>query len=116
MKTEQFEGFEILFGTSARDNDKITTELANSEDFWFHAAGYAGTHLVVRNPDGLKDLPKTVEKYAAQLAVQHSKAKNARGKIEVHLARAGDVRKPRGMPPGKVLLRNFRSVKVYAPD
>jgi predicted ribosome quality control (RQC) complex YloA/Tae2 family protein len=116
MKTEQFEGFEILYGTSARDNDKVTTELANPRDFWFHAAGYAGSHLVVRNPDSLTELPKSVERYAAQLAVRHSKAKSARGKIEVHLARAGDVKKPKGMPPGKVLLKNFRSVKVYAPD
>lgn len=116
MKTEQFEGFEILYGTSARDNDKISTELAEAQDFWFHAAGYAGTHLVVRNPDRLAELPKKVETYAAQLAVKHSKAKNARGKIEVHMARAGDVKKPKGLPPGKVLLKNYSSVKVYAPD
>ena len=116
MKTENFEGFDILYGNSARENDKVTTEMAEPNDFWFHAAGYAGTHLVVRNPDGLTELPKPVERYAAQLAVKHSKAKNARGKIEVHVARAGDVKKPRGMPPGKVLLRSFRSLKVYAPD
>lgn len=116
MKTEHFEGFEIVYGTSARENDKITTELAEPNDFWFHAAGYAGTHLLVRNPNNLSELPKQVEKYAAQLAVRHSKAKNARGKIEVHLTRAQDVKKPRGMPPGKVLLKTFRSVKVYASE
>lgn len=116
MKTEQFQGFEIIFGTSARENDRVTTEIAHPHDFWFHAAGYAGTHLVVRNPDNLSGLPREVERYAAQLAVSHSKAKSARGKVEVHLARAGDVKKPKGMPPGKVLLKNYRSVKVYAPD
>ena len=42
MKTEQFQGFEIIFGTSARENDRVTTELADARDFWFHAAGYAG--------------------------------------------------------------------------
>ena len=114
MKTLEFEGFEIVYGTSARQNDTISTELAEGHDFWFHAAGYAGTHLIVRNPDRLTELPKSVEKYAAQLAVQNSKAKNARGKIEVHLAFARDVSKPRGMPPGTVLLKNYRSVKVYA--
>ncbi|MFA5508206.1 MAG: NFACT RNA binding domain-containing protein [Vulcanimicrobiota bacterium] len=114
MKTEQYEGFEIVYGTSARDNDKISTELAQPHDFWFHAAGVAGTHLIVRNPDRLSELPREVEKYAAGLAVTHSKARNARGKIEVHVAWARDVKKPSGMPPGKVLLKSFRSLKVYA--
>jgi predicted ribosome quality control (RQC) complex YloA/Tae2 family protein len=115
MKTEQFEGFEIVYGTSARDNDKISTELAEADDFWFHAAGYAGTHLIVKNPDRLTELPRSVEKHAAELAVFNSKAKQAKGKIEVHLARAGDVKKPRNFPAGKVLLKNYRSVKVYSP-
>ena len=116
MKTEEFEGFEIQFGTSARENDKISTELADGDDFWFHAAGYAGTHLIVKNPDGLRELPRSVEKYAAQLAVLHSKAKKAKGKIEVHLAWAKDVRKRKGSPPGQVMLRTYKSVKVYSPD
>lgn len=115
MKNEEFQGFEILYGTSARDNDKISTELAEPNDFWFHAAGYAGTHLVVRNPDGLSELPRDVERYAAQLSIKNSKAKNARGKIDVHVAWAKDVRKPKGFPPGKVLLGNYRSLKVYPP-
>lgn len=115
MKTEQFEGFEILYGTSARENDKISTEMADPQDFWFHAAGFAGTHLIVRNPEQLSELPRTVERYAAQLSVKHSKAKNARGKVEVHAARAGDVRKPKGFAPGKVLLGKYRSLKVYPP-
>jgi predicted ribosome quality control (RQC) complex YloA/Tae2 family protein len=116
MKTEQFEGFEILYGTSAAQNDRISTELAEPDDFWLHAAGYAGSHVVVRNPDKLRALPREVEKYAAGLAVAHSKARTARGKIEVHLAWARDVKKPRGFPPGKVLLNSYRSLKVYPPE
>lgn len=116
MKTEQYEGFEIVYGTSAAQNDKISTELADPDDFWFHAAGYAGSHVIVRNPDKLWELPREVEKYAAGLAVLHSKAKTARGKVEVHLAWARDVKKPRGFPPGKVLLNSHRSLKVYSPN
>lgn len=116
MKEEELDGFQILYGTSARENDRISTELAQGQDFWLHAAGYAGSHVIVRNPDGLTDLPKPVEKRAAELAVLNSKAKTARGKIEVHLAFARDVKKPKGFPPGKVLLKNYRSVKVYSPQ
>lgn len=115
IKQVEYEGFELLYGTSARENDKLSLEMADAGDFWLHAAGYAGTHVVVRNPDGLSELPKRVEKYAAELAVLHSKAKNARGKIEVHLCRARDVSKPPSFPPGKVLVRKHTTVKVYSP-
>lgn len=116
MKTEQFEGFDIVYGTSAADNDKISTELAAPDDFWFHAAGYAGSHVIVRNPDKLSELPRPVAKYAAEIAVANSKAKAAKGKIEVHLAWARDVKKPKRFPPGKVLLNSYQSLKVYAPN
>lgn len=116
MKTEQYLGFEVVYGTSAAQNDKISTELADPDDFWFHAAGYAGSHVIVRNPEKLWELPREVEKYAAGLAVLHSKAKAAKGKIEVHVAWARDVKKPRGFAPGKVLLNSHRSLKVYSPS
>lgn len=115
IKQEEFEDFELLYGTSAEDNDRLSTELAFAHDFWLHAAGYAGSHVVVRNPTGLSHLPTSVEKRAAELAVLHSKAKNAKGKIDVHLALARDVHKPKGYPPGKVVLGNHRSIKIYAP-
>ena len=116
MKTEQFEGFEIVYGTSARQNDEISTELAEPDDFWFHASGYAGSHVIVRNPDKLRELPKDVEKRAAAIAVANSKAKTAKGKVEVHVAWARDVKKPKNFAPGKVLLNSYRSIKVYAPE
>jgi predicted ribosome quality control (RQC) complex YloA/Tae2 family protein len=116
MKSELFQGFEIVYGTSAVDNDRISTELAQPDDFWFHAAGYAGSHVLVRNPDKLADLPREVEKRAAGLAVLNSKARSAKGKIEVHLAWGRDVKKPKGYPPGKVLLKSHRSLKVYSPE
>lgn len=115
MKTEDFQGFEILYGTSSRDNDQVSTAHTDPFDFWFHASGYAGSHVVVKNPDRLPNLPKDVEKRAAEIAVLHSKAKDARGKIEVHLAWGRDVKKPKGYPPGKVIVKNHRTVKVYSP-
>ena len=48
---------------------------------------------------------------AAALAAWHSKARRA-GKVDVHVCRVRDVSKPRGMPPGKVLLARFARVRV----
>ena len=51
--------------------------------------------------------------FAAAFAAWHSKARNARGKVEVHVCRAADVRKPRGVPAGTVELRRWDVVRVY---
>lgn len=107
------DGWEILVGKGARDNDRLTFREAAPADAWLHAAGFAGSHVVVRNPERLGRLPREVLECAAQLAAYHSKAREARGKVEVHLCRAADVRKPPGLPPGKVEIRRWESIKVY---
>jgi predicted ribosome quality control (RQC) complex YloA/Tae2 family protein len=107
------EGFEVLVGRSARDNDELTFRIARPRDLWLHAAGYAGSHVVIRVPDEGGEVPRSVIERAAQWAAWHSKAREARGKIDVHLCRAADIRKPRGAPPGTVELRRWESVKVY---
>ncbi len=105
------DGMEILVGRSASDNDVLTFKIAAQKDFWMHVAGESGSHVVVRNPDGLDALPRETLRYAAALAAGYSKAKNA-GKVAVHVARVKDVRKPKGLPSGKVTLSRYKSVKV----
>jgi len=109
----EFEGFEILVGKGDEDNDRLTFGIAEPRDFWLHVAGSAGSHVVVRNPDALDELPRAVLERAAELAAWFSKARGARGKVEVHLCRAADVRKPRGLAPGEVLLKRWDPVRVY---
>jgi len=111
------EGFEVLVGKGAVDNDRLTFRVAEARDFWLHVAGgYSGSHVVVRNPDDLVELPRPVLLEAARLAAWHSKARGARGKVEVHVCRARDVTKPPGFPAGMVQLRRWESVKVYVHE
>jgi len=115
FKSEECEGFEILIGRGDEENDRLTFQVAAPRDFWLHVAGGTpGSHVVIRNPDGLAELPKAVVERAAQLAVWSSKAREAGGKVAVHLCRVADVSKPRGAPAGQVQLRRFETVKVYA--
>jgi predicted ribosome quality control (RQC) complex YloA/Tae2 family protein len=109
------EGFSILVGKGDAENDRLTFEIAEPLDLWLHVAGPAGSHVVVRNPDRLPldAIPRSVVERAAELAAWHSKARGARGKVEVHLCRVADVRKPRGFAPGEVLLKRWEAVKVY---
>lgn len=105
------DGLTVLVGRTAEDNDVLSLKLASPRDFWFHVAGESGSHVVVRNPEGLDRLPKETERFAAGLAAGYSKARRG-GRVAVHLCRCEDVSKPRGLPPGKVVLDRFRSVQA----
>ena len=105
------DGFIVLVGRTARDNDVLSLKLASPRDFWFHTAGESGSHVVVRNPDNLERLPRETRRFAAGLAAGYSKARRG-GKVAVHEARARDVSKPRGLAPGKVVLSRYATLRI----
>ncbi len=109
------EGFTILVGKADADNDELTFDVAEPRDFWLHVGGCPGSHVVVRNPGNLAELPKPVLQRAAELAAWYSKARGARGKVDVHVCRVADVGKPRGFARGEVRLARFENVRVYPP-
>jgi predicted ribosome quality control (RQC) complex YloA/Tae2 family protein len=115
-RTFHLGGFEVLVGKGDADNDALTFRVAEAHDFWLHVAGSPGSHVVVRNPERLAELPRDVLEQAAALAAWHSKARGRRGKVEVHFCRAADVGKVRGAPAGEVRLRRWDAVRVYASD
>lgn len=109
-------GYPVLIGRSARENDELTFRVAKPHDLWLHAAGHAGSHVVIRAGEHGGEVPRDVVERAASWAAWHSKLRNARGKVDVHVCRAADVRKPRGVPPGTVELRRYDVVRVYPRD
>jgi predicted ribosome quality control (RQC) complex YloA/Tae2 family protein len=105
------DGREVLIGKGARENDELTFHVAGPEDFWFHVAGYSGSHVVVRNPARDRDLDESVLIKAAELAAYFSQARNS-SKVEVHYTKRKQVTKPRRAKPGLVRLLEFKSIKV----
>ena len=115
FRSVMVEGFEVLIGKGDADNDQLTFKVAAPLDLWLHVANSPGSHVVVRNPERIADLPRGVIERAAELAAFFSKAREG-GKVEVHYCRAADVSKPRGFAPGKVMLKQFKSVRVYPKE
>ena len=105
------DGMEVLVGRTAQDNDALTFQIASQRDFWLHVAGSPGSHVIVRNPEGLASLPRETLRFAASLAARHSKARSA-GQVSVHVAQVKDVSKPKGAPPGQVSLKRYRSLRA----
>ncbi len=115
MDVVEMDGFEILVGRSARENDRLSTREARPDDVWLHAAGYAGSHVVIRAREGKTgEVPRSVVEAAAQLGIWHSKARAAGGKVQVHMCRARNVSKRRGAPAGQVVIRDHETLKLYA--
>lgn len=109
------DGWTILVGRSARDNDLLTLKLCGPRDFWFHLAGAPGSHVVVRNPESREALPRATELLAAGLAARFSKARNG-GWVTVHACRGAEVRKRPGQPAGEVTLERFRTLRARPVD
>jgi predicted ribosome quality control (RQC) complex YloA/Tae2 family protein len=104
------DGYEILVGRAARDNDNLTFRVAQPNDLWMHTGDYPGSHVVVRNPTR-KEIPHRTIIEAAQLAGRFSQASDDT-KVVVHYTERKFLSKPKGAAPGLVRLSRFRSITV----
>jgi predicted ribosome quality control (RQC) complex YloA/Tae2 family protein len=104
------DGYEILVGRAARDNDNLTFKIAKPNDLWLHAADYPGSHVIVRNPTR-KEIPHRTLIEAAQLAAYSSQASKD-PKVDVHYTERKFLSKPKGSAPGLVRMSKFKNVVV----
>src|SRR5207253_1091467 len=102
------DGFEILVGRTARDNDHLTFKVAKPNDLWMHTGDYSGSHVVVRNATR-KDVPHRTVIEAAQLAAHFSRARKD-PKVDVHYTQRKFVSKPKGGAPGLVRMTRFKNI------
>jgi predicted ribosome quality control (RQC) complex YloA/Tae2 family protein len=104
-------GFLLLVGKSARENDVLVTKVAAPWDLWFHVRGAGGAHVILVRPDRKTRPPKTDIEQAAALAAHFSKQRGA-GRVPVDFCEKRHLRKPKGAPPGAVLLGRSESIMV----
>lgn len=103
-------GARLLVGRGSSDNDDSTLHVARPRDLWLHVQGQSGAHVVVPLMKG-HDAPADVLVDAAHLAAHFS---NARGEalVEVTYAPRRYVRKPRGSPPGLVVVDREKTLML----
>lgn len=110
-RTLSIEGWEVLVGKGSEENDHLTFDIAHPKDVWMHVdGGTPGSHVVIRNPDGV-DPPRSVLETAAAITAWYSKARD-RKQVSVCYCRASHVKKPRGAPAGLVEITNEKTLKV----
>ncbi|WP_408071060.1 NFACT family protein [Butyrivibrio sp. JL13D10] len=94
------DGFHIYVGKNNYQNDELTFKMANGGDWWFHAKGIPGSHVVLITEG--KEVPDRTFEEAAALAAFYSKGKE-QDKVEIDYLRRKDVKKPGGAKPGFVV-------------
>ena len=94
------EGFDIYVGKNNFQNEELSFKFASGNDWWFHAKGQPGSHVIVKTNG--KELPDSVYEEAAALAAYYSKGRQA-PKVEIDYTLKKTLRKPSGSKPGFVV-------------
>ena len=105
------EGWDVLIGRSSEANDHLTLHMARPEDYWFHAHGCPGSHVVLRRGKGANEPSKATLEEIASWAAFHSKSRTA-GKVPVIYTQKKYVRKPRGAKAGTVFVEREKMLMV----
>jgi len=105
-----FEGYKILVGKSAANNDLLTLKHSSKNDLWLHASGVSGSHVVIRNRQGILFSKKVIE-FAASIAAYYSKSKGS-SYVPVIYTEKKFVRKPKGAAPGAVIVEKEKMIMV----
>ncbi len=108
-RVHSIDGYTVQVGKNARQNDAILRG-ARPDDLWLHARGVPGSHVVIRT-HGTAEVPRNVIVAAAQLAARHSKARHEQ-RVDVSVTQVKHVHKPKGAPPGLVILAQEDTLTV----
>ena len=100
----------IFVGRNKTENDRVTFRIGNGRDWWFHAQGISGAHVIVRNPRG-GNLPRFTVAEAAWLAAYYSQ-RRGEGGLEIDYTQRKYVRKVKGGEPGQVTYSQNRTIRV----
>lgn len=106
------DGYHIYVGKNNYQNDELTFKFATGNDWWFHAKGMPGSHVIVKSNN--EELPDRVFEEAGKLAGYYSNGRNSE-KVEIDYLQKKNVKKPNGAAPGFVVYYTNYSLTIH-PD
>ena len=106
------DGFHMYVGKNNYQNEELTFKVANGNDWWFHAKGVPGSHVIVK-AEG-KELPDRVYEEAGALAAFYSKGRS-NPKVEIDYLQRKLLKKVPGAAPGFVVYHENYSL-MAAPS
>ena len=106
------DGFHMYVGKNNYQNDELTFKFATGNDWWFHAKGMPGSHVVVKTEG--EELPDRTFEEAGKLAGYYSKGRDSE-KVEIDYLQKKNVKKPNKSAPGFVVYYTNYSLTIH-PD
>ena len=94
-------GWYILVGRDANENDELLRHHVRGDDLWLHVRDFPGGYVFIKARKG-KTVPLDILLDAANLAVYYSKARNA-GKTDLYYTHVKYLRRAKNGPKGLVL-------------
>lgn len=104
------DGFHIYVGKNNYQNDELTFKFATGNDWWFHAKGMPGSHVIVKT-ESAEELPDQTFEEAGRLAAYYSKGRGQE-KVEIDYIQKKHVKKPGGAKPGFVVYYTNYSLMI----
>ncbi len=106
------DGYDIYVGKNNYQNDELSFKVATGNDWWFHAKGMPGSHVIVKSNN--EELPDRVFEEAGRLAGYYSKGRDNE-KVEIDYLQKKNLKKPSGAAPGFVVYYTNYSLMIE-PD
>lgn len=106
------DGFHMYVGKNNYQNDELTFKFASGNDWWFHAKGMPGSHVIVKTEG--EELPDRTFEEAGKLAGFYSKGRENE-KVEIDYLQKKNVKKPNKSAPGFVVYYTNYSLTIH-PD
>lgn len=103
------DGYHIYVGRNNLQNEELTFHFASGNDWWFHAKGIPGSHVIVKTNG--EELPDRTFEEAGKLAAYYSKNRGSE-KIEIDYIEKKHVKKPKGGKPGFVVYYTNYSLMI----
>lgn len=106
------DGYHIYVGKNNFQNEELSFKFATGNDWWFHAKGQPGSHVIVKTNG--EELPDRTFEEAGRLAAYYSRGRQA-PKVEIDYTQKKNLRKPNGAKPGFVVYYTNYSLLIE-PD
>lgn len=103
------DGCHMYVGKNNFQNEELTFHFASGNDWWFHAKGAPGSHVIVKS--GGRELPDRVFEEAGRLAAYYSKNRGS-DKVEIDYIEKKHVKKVNGARPGFVIYHTNYSLVI----
>ena len=108
IEKREIQGFTVFVGKNNKQNDFIISKLAKDNDMWFHSHNCAGSHVLLKLPNGEEPNDELIFD-CAKLAKLNSQGANS-SKVGIIYTRRKNLRKPPAANLGYVTYKNEQEI------